>query len=225
MNTRNILDTYNNLVGASPSQLPKAKIWQHAFSLNSDANDNFVISFQRDLTFYVLAIVAFIFSIPLLYTTMTSFQSIIVDPFEPAMIFFNLFLSTVRMFFIKILFNYIRDGYREIKFCSFDNMISIKNQGVRFYKSKIEIFHLSDIEGIEIEILKDNDLQASGSYETLGNKSDDNNTCEISMKVKDGRNIILLPYLSSVQEARNIAWKISNKTSLKMLTNVVSLFQ
>ena len=207
----------------------KTKVWPHAFALKELVDGSFTIFFQRGFKFCALAIIAFILAIPLIYTTFTSFKSVLVDEFEIMMLMFNLFLSCVRLFFLKILFNYVRDGYREMEFNSYDKMISIQNRGILLYKRKTDIFHLSDIDGLVIEALKEVDLAPTSSSQTFNTVNlmsqevtDQNFGFEVSLKLKCNRDIILFPYLNTVQEARTIALQISNKTSLPILTNLTT---
>ncbi len=206
-----------------------AKVWRHDFIFKEEPEKGFSISFQKDSSFYLIAFLGFIFSIPVTCSIFTSTIALFSDPFEPFLLFFNLFLNTARFFFIKVMYDFIKDAYREIEFSDFDQMISIKTCCLIGLKTKNRIYHISEIKGIHLKVLKDNACQPSGSFSTHDSEPcsyglNPNRYCEMALEMNDGHKVILMPKIDSITEARETVRRIQKHIKVPLLTKIGSLY-
>ncbi len=157
------------------------------------------------------------FSLPLIITTFISVRAMLTDPFDLFLLFFSLGLNFLRIYFVKVLHNYVCDAWRQVSYDSRDQMFHVRNRVFWSVMRKNEAFHISDVEGVEIRKLE------AVSWSTSSSGSEYEGACEILLKMKEGGNLILLPRLNNVQEAREIAAKITCLTGLELLTNIAAL--
>ncbi|MBU1107335.1 MAG: hypothetical protein KKB51_11750 [Candidatus Riflebacteria bacterium] len=199
----------------------QASVWQHPFELKEARDQSFTIFFARGLSFYLGAVLAMTFLIPIIYTTALSINAMCSDPYETFMLVFSLVLNGIRIYAAKVIYDYVRDAWRQVRYDSFDQMITVENKSIWLGSCQTQVFHLSDVAGIEIKTLKMTDMMpAAASYD-----EDENQACEVFMRLRDGRAVILFPRVESIQEARGLFYKIYGITGLKLLTNVASLYR
>jgi len=220
MNFNNEHNEIEHTQPAQPTSQVQAHVWQHDFSYQETPDRGFNIFFARGIMFYLMAFISVCLAIPLLVTTGISIEALIRDPFEGFMLLFSIFLNLLRVLAAAILYKYVRDAWRQVRFDAFDQMLIIENKLPWFELSRTQIFHISDAAGLEIRILKTTDLAPA-----VADDDPENPACEVLMPLKEGSAIVLLPRVKSIQEARTLVYDISSLTGLVLLTDIHSLYR
>lgn len=192
-------------------------VWQHPFSFSETSNSGFRIFYTRNWQFYLLALMSCLLAIPLVATTLLSIWAVFNDPFEYFMLFFSIALNLLRIYFVKVLYDFVNDAWREIRYDSFDKMMIIEHKSPWLPFSGGEAFHLKDAEGLEIRLIELTNLKTSSAFDCS------EQACEIRIKLKDGRSLILIPKIDTIQEARETAYRIYSLTGLQMLSDIGAL--
>ena len=198
----------------------QASVWQHPFALKETHDHSFIIFFARGLSFYLVAVLALALLLPIVYTTVLSFNAMRSDPHDTFILVFSLILNGLRIYAIKVIYDYVRDAWRQVRYNSFDQMITIENISFWFGSRQTQVFHLSDVAGLEIKALKLTDLAPAAA-----DVDDEEQACEVSMRLHDGRAVVLLPRVESIQAARGVFYQISGITGLRLLTDIASLYR
>lgn len=219
----NFHNEHNDIARTQPCQATsqvQARVWQHDFSYQETPDHGFNIFFRRGILFYLMAVISVCLAIPLIITTGISIEALIRDPFEGFMLFFSIFLNLLRVLAAAILYKYVRDAWRQVRFDAFDQMLIIENKLPWFELTRTQVFHVSDAAGLEIRILQTADLAP-----TAADDDPENPACEVLMQLNDGSAIVLLPRVKSIQEARTRVYEISGLTGLALLTDIHSLYR
>lgn len=199
----------------------RERVWQHPFACRETLDRGFTIYFERSLSFYLMAVVAMAMAVPLFLTTGLSIHALLVDPQEKFMVVFSILLNAARIYFVKIMYDYIHDAWRKVCFNSFDEMITIKNSSLSFWPGNSQVFHLADVAGLEIRALE---MRAFAISAANDNDSGEQ-PCEVLMTLHDGRMVVLLPRVETIQDARGAVYLISGLTGLKLLTEIAGLYR
>jgi hypothetical protein len=219
----NFHNNYNKMVHSlqpktiSPVQ---SRVWQHSFSYKENQSKGFEIVFERGFSFYFKSLLALALMIPLIISTGINIDALISDPHEGFMLIFAVFLNALRFFAAAMLFKYVRDAWRQVSYNSFDEMLVIRNGFFNFRGIGNELYHTSDIAGLEIRILEHSTFLPSGK-----DFDEDNPSCEVLMKLLDGKAVVLLPRVESIQAARATVYDISILTGLTLLTDIHFLYR
>lgn len=214
---------HNDIAHTQPGQAAsrvQARVWQHDFAYHATSDRGFNIYFTRGILFYLMAFISVCLAIPLIITTGISVEALIRDPYEGFMLLFCIILNLLRVLTAAILYKYVRDAWREVRFDAFDQMLTIENKLPWFELSRTQVFHISDAAGLEIRILRTVDLAPAAADE-----DPENPACEVLMQLKDGSAIVLLPRVTSIQEARTVTYEIGGLTGLTLLTDIHSLYR
>lgn len=199
----------------------RERVWQHPFALEETRDHGFTIFFKRKISFYLMAVVAMAMALPLFFTTGLSIHTLIVDPEETFMLVFSVLLNAARIYFVKVLYDYIHDAWRKVSFNSFDEMITVKNSAFSFWPGGNQVFHIADVAGLEIRAIK---MQAF-AISAADDDDSEEQPCEVLMKMHDGRMVVLLPRVETIQAARGAVYQISGLTGCKLLTDIAALYR
>ena len=199
----------------------QAQVWQHPFAFEETLDRGFTIFFERGLSFYLMAVLAIAMAVPLFLTTGLSIHALIVDPQETFMLVFSVLLNAARIYFVKVLYDYIHDAWRKVSFNSFDEMITVKNSAFSFWHGGNQVFHIADVAGLEIRAIK---MQAF-AISAADDDDSEEQPCEVLMKMHDGRMVVLLPRVETIQAARCAVYQISGLTGRKLLTDIAALYR
>lgn len=210
---------YESIKAFNRDYTEKMELWNHEFKLRNTTENGFEIYFPRDIFFYFLIFMALVFLIPLVISTLMSLHSLWVDPSESFMYFFDYFLVTVRLFFIKNLCSFIKGAYRTVTYCEETQEFRVESRAYDLFLKKTMVFKLKDVEGLEIKPKRVGDLMPSGTF-----------TCvekyfEVSFKLKDENNLVLFPFVPTIQEARTLVRRITRNTGIQLMTSVCSLYK
>lgn len=211
----------SEIAGYLTASRAKERVWQHPFALAETPDHGFTIFFKRSFSFYLMAVAAMAMSLPLFITTGLSIHALIVDPEETFMLMFSILLNAARVYFVKVLYDYIHDAWRKVIFNSFDEMITIKNSAFNFWPGGNHVFHIADVAGLEIRAIK----MRAFAISSADDSDSEEQACEVLMKMHDGRMVVLLPRVETIQAARCAVYQISDLTGLKLLTDIAALYR
>lgn len=199
------------------SSCASTRVWSHDFSLEDLADQGFVIRCNPGIKFYLVSILCGVCMVPLLYSVVLSFYSLAMDPFEPFMYIFDMFLNFVRVFAIKVWLNYTRDAFRSVSYDAADQLFRVETRIKEANWLKPFLFSLSAVQGLEITPLSENDFVCTAV------RSHPQKSYEIAIKLASQEKITLFPRVNSAQRARKIAAQIYGKTGIQLVSNASAL--